>query len=128
MKEAVVRALIVDDSRAIRSIIGKTVRELGFEVLEAGHGGEGLKQLNAGGPVDLALVDWNMPEMNGFEFLVAVRANPAWKDMVILMVTTETEMSQMQLALEAGADEYVMKPFTPDVLREKLQLVGLVAS
>jgi len=120
-----VRALVVDDSRAIRSIIGKAVKELGFEVIEAGHGGEALERLRTHGVMDLALVDWNMPEMNGFEFVVAARANPAWKDMIILMVTTETEMSQMQLALEAGANEYVMKPFTRDVLREKLQLVGL---
>jgi len=125
MKEAAVRALVVDDSRAIRSIIGKTVRELGFEVLEAGHGGEALERLKIHGMVELALVDWNMPEMNGFDFLLAVRANPSWKDMIIVMVTTETEMSQMQRALEAGANEYVMKPFTKDVLREKLQLVGL---
>jgi len=124
-KEAAVRALVVDDSRAIRSIIGKSVKELGFEVIEAGHGGEALERLRTHGVMDLALVDWNMPEMNGFEFVVAARANPAWKDMIILMVTTETEMSQMQLALEAGANEYVMKPFTRDVLREKLQLVGL---
>jgi len=121
-----VRALVVDDSRAIRSIIGKSVRELGFEVLEASHGGEALERLRSHGVVELALVDWNMPEMNGFDFLVAVRANPAWKDMIVVMVTTETEMSQMQRALEAGANEYVMKPFTRDVLREKLQLVGLV--
>ena len=124
-KEAAVRALVVDDSRAIRSIIGKSVKELGFEVLEAGHGIEALERLRTHGVVELALVDWNMPEMNGFDFLVAARANPAWKEMIILMVTTETEMSQMQRALEAGANEYVMKPFTKDVLREKLQLVGL---
>lgn len=122
------RALVVDDSRAIRSIIGKSVKELGFEVLEAGHGLEALERLQTFGAVELALVDWNMPEMNGFDFLVAARANPAWKDMIILMVTTETEMSQMQRALDAGANEYVMKPFTKDVLREKLQLVGLATA
>ena len=121
------RALVVDDSRAIRSIIGKTVKELGFEVLEAGNGREALERLQAAGSVELVLVDWNMPEMNGFEFLVAARQNPAWKDTVIMMVTTETEMAQMQRALEAGANEYVMKPFTRDVLHEKLQLVGLAA-
>ncbi len=121
------RALVVDDSRAIRSIIGKTVKELGFELFEAGHGKEALDRLAEVGRVDLILVDWNMPEMNGFDFLVAARGNPAWKDTVIMMVTTETEMSQMQRALEAGANEYVMKPFTKDVLREKLQLVGLAA-
>lgn len=122
------RALVVDDSRAIRSIIGKTVRELGFEVLEAGHGREALDRLAEAGRVELILVDWNMPEMNGFDFLVAARQNTAWKDTVIVMVTTETEMSQMQRALDAGANEYVMKPFTRDVLREKLQLVGLATA
>ncbi len=122
------RALVVDDSRAIRSIIGKAVKELGFEVLEAGHGGEALQRLAEAGRVDLILVDWNMPEMNGFDFLVAARQNPDWKDTVIMMVTTETEMSQMQRALDAGANEYVMKPFTRDVLREKLQLVGLATA
>jgi two-component system chemotaxis response regulator CheY len=123
-----VRALVVDDSRAIRSIIGKTVRELGFEVLEAGHGREALDRLAEAGRVELILVDCNMPEMNGFDFLVAARQNTAWKDTVIMMVTTETEMSQMQRALDAGANEYVMKPFTREVLREKLQLVGLAAA
>ncbi|HWA55731.1 MAG TPA: response regulator [Gemmatimonadales bacterium] len=122
------RALVVDDSRAIRSIIGKAVRELGFEVLEAGHGREALERLAVAGKVDLILVDWNMPEMNGFDFLVAARRNPDWKETVIMMVTTETEMSQMQRALDAGANEYVMKPFTRDVLREKLQLVGLATA
>lgn len=122
------RALVVDDSRAIRSIIGKTVRELGFEVLEAGHGVEALARLAEHGKVDLILVDWNMPEMNGFDFLCRARENLDWKDTVIMMVTTETEMSQMQRALEAGANEYVMKPFTKDVLREKLQLVGLATA
>lgn len=122
------RALVVDDSRAIRSIIGKTVRELGFEVLEAGHGREALDRLAEAGRVELILVDCNMPEMNGFDFLVAARQNTAWKDTVIMMVTTETEMSQMQRALDAGANEYVMKPFTREVLREKLQLVGLAAA
>jgi len=121
-----VRALVVDDSRAIRSIIGKTVRELGFETVEAGNGREALSRLTELGRVELALVDWNMPEMNGFDFLVAARANPDWKQMAIVMVTTETEMSQMQRALEAGASEYVMKPFTKNVLQEKLQLLGLV--
>jgi two-component system, chemotaxis family, chemotaxis protein CheY len=122
-----VRALVVDDSRAIRSIIGKTVRELGFEVLEAGHGREALARLAEVGKVELILVDSNMPEMDGFAFLVAARQNPDWNETVIMMVTTETEMSQIQRALNAGANEYVMKPFTRDILREKLQLVGLAA-
>ena len=119
------RALVVDDSRAIRRIIGRAISELGFEQFEAGHGREALDRLAESGRMDLILVDWNMPEMNGYEFLVIARQNPMWNDTVIMMVTTETEMSHMQRALEAGANEYVMKPFTTDVLREKLQLVGL---
>ncbi len=119
------RALVVDDSRAIRSIIGKTLKELGFELSEAADGREALERLDGAGWVDLMLVDWNMPVMNGFEFLCAVRRRAEWKDSVVIMVSTETELSQMQRALDAGANEYVMKPFTGDVLREKLQLVGL---
>ncbi len=121
------RALVVDDSRAIRSIIGKTLSELGLEVFQAGNGREALDRLAEVGAVDLVMVDWNMPEMNGFEFLCAARQNPAWHQTIILMVSTETEMGQMQRALDAGANEYVMKPFTPAVLLEKLQLVGLAS-
>jgi two-component system chemotaxis response regulator CheY len=117
--------LVVDDSRAIRTIIGRILKELGFEVEEAGHGKEALERLRQKGKVELALVDWNMPEMNGLDFLAAARANPDWRDMPIVMVTTETEMAQMARALEAGANEYVMKPFTKEVLCEKLQLLGL---
>ena len=75
--------------------------------------------------VDLALVDWNMPDMNGFEFIQEVRKDNTYKDMRMMMVTTETEMNKVVEALEAGANEYVMKPFTKDVLREKLIILGL---
>jgi two-component system chemotaxis response regulator CheY len=120
-----VRALVVDDSRAIRSIIGKVLRESGFEVSEAAHGREALDHLRSSGLVELAMVDWNMPEMNGYEFVCAVRANLEWAGMRIVMVTTETEMAQVARALAAGANEYIMKPFTRDILQEKLQLLGL---
>jgi two-component system, chemotaxis family, chemotaxis protein CheY len=122
-----VRAIIIDDSRAIRSILGRMLRELGFEVGEAVNGRDALMRLKACDPPALAMLDWNMPEMNGFECLQAIRANRAFNGMRIVMVTTETEMSQMIRALEAGADEYVMKPFTREVIREKLQLLGVVA-
>lgn len=121
------RALVVDDSRAIRSIISRTLVELGFAVAEAGNGREALDRLTELGTAQLAMVDWNMPEMSGYDFVCAVRRNPAWNETVIMMVSTETEMGQMQRALEAGANEYVMKPFTRAVLLEKLQLVGLAA-
>jgi two-component system chemotaxis response regulator CheY len=120
------RALIVDDSRAIRGIIGKMLREVGFEIVEAGHGIEAMQRLKEAGPVDVMLVDWNMPEMNGYEFLCSVRANRDYCAIPLMMVTSETEMSQMSKALEAGANEYVMKPFTKDVITEKLSLLGVL--
>ena len=86
---------------------------------------EALERLKESGPVDLALVDWNMPEMNGFEFVCEVRKDDQYKDMKLMMVTTETEMAQVIKALEAGANEYVMKPFTKDMIVEKLTLMGL---
>lgn len=100
--------------------------EIGFETVEAAHGGEAIQKLRDGGPVDVMLVDWNMPEMNGFDFLCYVRGNPAYKDVPLRMVASETEISQMAKALEAGANEYVMKPFTKDVIVDKLALLGVV--
>ena len=120
------RALVIDDSRAIRLILGKIVKEIGFDVLEAGNGLEALEQLkNSDSNIDLALVDWNMPEMNGYEFVCAVREDPQYNDLMLMMVTTETEMSQVVKALEAGANEYLMKPFTKDMILDKLNVMGL---
>ena len=119
------RALVIDDSRAIRMILGQILKALKFEVFNAGHGLEALEKLKETGPVELALVDWNMPEMNGYEFVCEVRKDDKYKDMRLMMVTTETEMSQVIKALEAGANEYVMKPFTKDMIIEKLTIMGL---
>lgn len=120
------RVLVIDDSRAIRMILKKSLGEFGAEVVEAGHGGEAMAQLDAGQRFDLALVDWNMPEMNGYEFVKAVRADARWDPMQICMVTTETEIAQVVKALEAGANEYIMKPFTKEALRDKLSLLGIL--
>lgn len=119
-------AIVIDDSRAVRAILSGMLREMGFETSEATNGKDAMMQLKASQPPALALLDWNMPEMNGFELLQRVRANRAFDSMRIVMVTTETEMSQMLRALEAGANEYVMKPFTREVIREKLQLLGML--
>ena len=119
------RALVIDDSKAIRLILGQILKELGFEVCSASHGIEALERLKEVGKVDLALVDWNMPEMNGFDFVCAVRKEEKYNDMRMMMVTTETEMAQVIKALEAGANEYVMKPFTKDIIREKIILLGI---
>lgn len=122
------RALLIDDSRAIRSIIRKILAEMGFEVSEACHGLEALDRLEEVDKTDLVLVDWNMPVMNGIDFVRAVRADRAYDDMQLMMVTTESGIEQMVEALEAGADEYVMKPFTKDVLQEKIGLLGVSPS
>ena len=121
------RALVIDDSRAVRRIIGNNMKELGYDVIEASQGLEGLAQLEAHGVPDIVLVDWNMPEMNGLEFIKAARANPTYSDMPIMMVTTETEMEKMAQAFIAGVNEYVMKPFDKTILLEKLQLLGIGA-
>ncbi len=118
-------ALVIDDSRAIRKILGQFLKEMSFQVTEAQHGAEALEKLNELKTVDLALVDWNMPEMNGYEFVCEARKNPDHANMKIMMVTTESEIPQVQKALEAGANEYVMKPFTREVIREKLELIGI---
>ena len=119
------RALIIDDSKAMRSILARILRGLGFEVAEAGNGREALEQLRGLGKVDLALVDWNMPEMSGYEFVRAVRADHIYDGVLLMMVTTETEMEKVVRALAAGANEYVMKPFTQDVILEKLRIFGM---
>jgi two-component system chemotaxis response regulator CheY len=123
-----VRALIIDDSKAMRSILGRMLRGLGFEVVEAANGRDAIKRLQEAEKVELALVDWNMPEMNGFEFIQAVRAEHSYDGVLLMMVTTETEMEQVSKALAAGANEYVMKPFTQEVILEKLQMLGMAGS
>jgi two-component system chemotaxis response regulator CheY len=119
------RALIIDDSRTMRTILAGMLRQLGFETAEAGNGLEALGRLRAGGLPDVALVDWNMPVMGGLEFIQAVRDDPALCDLRLMMVTTETEMHQVANALQAGADEYVMKPFTREAIKDKLDLLGM---
>ena len=119
------KAIVIDDSRATRVILKRTLTAQGFEVIEAGDGKQAIDELEKTGPLDLALVDWNMPVMTGYEFIVEIRSRANFAGMSIMMVTTESETSQVQLALDAGANEYIMKPFTDEVLKEKLMLLGL---
>ncbi len=121
------QAMVIDDSRAMRLILARIAGQLGFDVIQAGNGREALDRLEELDQTpELALVDWNMPEMNGLEFIVAVRKEPRYKSMTLMMVTTESEQGQIVRALAAGAHEYVIKPFTPDAIVEKLALLGLV--
>jgi two-component system chemotaxis response regulator CheY len=121
------KALVVDDSRTIRTILGRILRELGYEVCEAGNGKEALKVMETEkAQVNVVLADWNMPEMDGLELLKTLRKDPDLAALKVIMVTTETEIDHMVSALEAGANEYVMKPFTKAILKEKLELVGIL--
>ncbi|HWY86336.1 MAG TPA: response regulator [Gemmataceae bacterium] len=120
------RALVIDDSRAVRSILRGILRDAGFEVAEACNGREALACLDQGGVPELALVDWNMPEMDGISFVRAVRAQARFSALRLMMVTTENERVHVSGALDSGADEYVMKPFTREVILEKLELLGLL--
>jgi len=122
----VTKALVADDSRAVRMILVRTLKQLGYEVQEAANGREALEAIEAGNSgVKLLLADWNMPEINGLDLLKRLRRNPALSSLAVVMVTTETEIEHIAEALEAGANEYVMKPFTQDILVEKLQLAGI---
>jgi two-component system chemotaxis response regulator CheY len=120
-------ALVVDDSRAMRSILTRLLGGLGFDVAQAGDGAEALSVLDAGTRPDVILVDWNMPVMDGLTFIKNVRARDELRDISLMMVTTESEQGQIVRALAAGAHEYVIKPFTDEVIAEKLALLGLVA-
>lgn len=104
------------------------LRKLGFDVVEATDGLEALEHLRDAGGIDLALVDWNMPRMDGIRFVQAVRANRAYDALPLMMVTTESDREHIVTALEAGANEYMMKPFTQDVLSQKLALLGVASS
>ena len=120
------KALVVDDSRVVRMLLARTLRELGYEVREAANGREALEVMeHEKASVGLVLADWNMPEVNGLDLLKRLRQNPEFAQVTVIMVTTETEIGQMSAALEAGANEYIMKPFTREILVEKLQLAGL---
>lgn len=119
-------ALVIDDSSTMRLILTRFLAKMGFQVVEATNGREALKRLREMGRPDLVLVDWNMPEMNGVDFVRSVRADHSFDDLPLVMVTTNTELEHVAEALEAGANEYVMKPFTMDVIREKLGLLGFL--
>jgi len=118
------RALVIDDSQPVRSILTDILVGIGFSVQEAANGLEAMDLIKKE-KMDLALVDWHMPGMDGCEFVQEVRKHDAYKDMRMMMVTTETAISKVAEALEAGADEYIMKPFTKEMIVEKLALIGI---
>jgi two-component system, chemotaxis family, chemotaxis protein CheY len=120
------KALIVDDSKIIRMVLGSILRELGYDVCEAVDGRDALNVIEAEkAAVALVLTDWSMPVMNGLDLLKNLRQDPELASLKVIMVTTETEVDHIVSALEAGANEYVMKPFSKDILKGKLEQVGI---
>jgi two-component system, chemotaxis family, chemotaxis protein CheY len=124
-----VYAIVIDDSSAMRMILRRTLSSMGFKVVDAVNGRDALDKLaNLDYVPDVALIDWNMPEMDGLTFVQTVRDDPRYRRLALLMVTTESEQSQIVRALAAGAHEYLIKPFTPDAVAEKLEILGLMTA
>jgi two-component system chemotaxis response regulator CheY len=122
------RALVVDDSKATRMVLSRTLKEFGFAVIEAADGREALTELSQLEEVpELILTDWNMPVMNGLEFLRELRKAERFASSAVVMVTTRNDVDQIVEALEAGANEYVMKPFTAEIMGDKLRLLKLIS-
>lgn len=120
--EITVKLLVVDDSSTMRRIIKNTLERLGHtDILEAEHGVEAWDLLSQNDDVKVVITDWNMPEMNGLELVKKIRAEQKYEDMPIIMVTTEGGKAEVITALKSGVNNYIVKPFTPQVLKEKLE-------
>jgi len=115
------KVMIVDDSSTMRRILKNCLTKLNFEtIVEAGDGLEAQLVLEQNKDVALALVDWNMPNMTGYELLQVIKANDEYKNIKVIMVTTESEKTNVVMAIKAGASNYVIKPFTPEIIAEKI--------
>ena len=119
------RCLVVDDSKVIRMIARNMLQDLGFEIVEAENGQEALSVCQRSFP-EAILLDWNMPVMDGIEFLRALRALPGGDTPKVVFCTTENDLDNIRTALEAGANEYIMKPFDNEIMQAKLSQVGLL--
>lgn len=123
------KVLLVDDSKTARSLLKRIFNELeGWQITEAENGQDAIDKMKSGEALDLICIDWNMPVMNGLEFIKEAKKIFDLKSTWMMMVTTETEMSNMHKAMVAGANEYVMKPFTKDVIITKLEMMGLITT
>lgn len=122
------KVLIVDDSGPIRKLMSQMLRDMGFQTLEAIHGKDAAEKLLANPDIELIMLDWDMPEMTGIEFLEALRTlrEKLPKRPTVVMVTTNNQMEKIVHAMTKGANEYIMKPFTKEILQEKLALLGFI--
>jgi two-component system chemotaxis response regulator CheY len=116
--------LVVDDSRVIRKVARRILEEIGFDVAEAGDGVDALAWCRAAMP-DAILLDWNMPTMNGIDFLRTLRKEPGGEAPVVVFCTVENDIDRIREALDAGASEYIMKPFDGDIIEAKFAEAGL---
>jgi two-component system chemotaxis response regulator CheY len=119
------KALVVDDSKVVRSVSTRIMQGLGFEVREAENGQVALAACKTAMP-EVILLDWNMPVMDGMEFMKQFKPLPGAQDVKVIFCTTENEVSKIQAAVSSGAHEYVMKPFDTDIIQNKLQQLGLL--
>lgn len=117
--------LVVDDSKVIRKVARRILEELSFDVVEAADGQEAIHACKASSP-DVVLLDWNMPVMDGLEFLRELRGNTTLDQPKVVFCTTENDMAHIRTAIEAGADEYIMKPFDREIIEAKFAQVGLI--
>ena len=118
--------LVVDDSRVIRKVARRILEDLGFEIAEAADGMEAMAWCRTAMP-EAILLDWNMPLMDGLTFLRALRREPEGHTPVVVFCSVENDLEHITQALEAGADEYIMKPFDGDILQMKLVEAGVLA-
>jgi len=116
--------LVVDDSRVIRKVARRILEELGFDIAEASDGLEALAWCRAVMP-DAVLLDWNLPMMSGLEFLKQLRQEPEGDKPTVIFCTVENDLERIREALDAGADEYIMKPFDGDIIAGKFAQAGL---
>lgn len=119
--------LIVDDSRVVRSVAKKIIQDLGFQTTEAENGYVAFSNCQQSMP-DVILLDWNMPEQSGIEFLRDLRKSPGGQKPIVIFCTTENDLDFIMEALESGANEYIMKPFDLEIVKTKFKQVGLIPS
>ena len=117
--------LVVDDSRVIRKVARRILEDIGFQIAEAADGMEALGWCRAAMP-DAILLDWNMPVMNGVDFLRQLRQEPGGSAPVVVFCTVEADLEHIREALDCGADEYIMKPFDGDVIEAKFIEAGVL--
>jgi len=122
------RMLIIDDSSTMRRFLGVIAKELAIETEQAADGQEALERLERGSDFDVALVDWDMPRMNGLEFIQAVRTRPEFEGLKLMMLTSHNSIQDVRVALASGANDYLMKPVTQEMIAEKLTLLGLLSA